>query len=99
MSYVIYEVDKDNTGKINTLLKDDIVGRQTIITREATSLDIKSDVTYVKVEGSPEGLKRAEELVKDLGFKKLDDKHAKEINTKIEKQEDSAATGMGMIFD
>jgi len=34
-----------------------------------------------------------------LEFKKLDKKMAEKINKKIEEQEDSAASGMGMIFD
>ena len=37
--------------------------------------------------------------MRTLDFKKLSVKKAKEINDKIEEQEDSAATGMGMIFD
>ena len=99
MIYVIFEVDKEHTGKINTLLKDDIVSRQSILSRDAHSLEMKGEATYLKIEGSSEGVKRAKKLAKELGFKKLDIKHAKEINKKIEQQEDSAASGMGMIFD
>jgi hypothetical protein len=32
-------------------------------------------------------------------MKKLPDKKAQKIDNKIKEQEDSAATGMGMIFD
>ena len=99
MPYVIFQVDPEHTGKINTLVKDDLVSRQSILTRDAHSLDMKGDVTYLKIEGSNEGVKRAEDLAKELGFKKLPTKKAKEINEKIEQQEDSAASGMGMIFD
>ena len=99
MLYVIFEVDKEQTGKISTLLKDDLVSRQSILSRDSHALDLKGEVTYVKIEGSKEGVKRAEDLAKELGFKKLDTKKAKKINEKIEKQEDSAASGMGMIFD
>ncbi len=99
MAYVIYEVKSTETGKINTVLQDDIVNRQSIVIREAHSLDIKKDVSYLKIEGSAEGLKRAEELAKELGFIKLPEKKAKKINDKIKEQEDAAATGMGMIFD
>ena len=99
MTYVIFHVDQEHTGKINTLIKDDLVSRQSIITRDATALDMKGTETYVKIEGSAEGVKRAEELAKELGFKKLKAKKAKEINEKILQQEDSAATGMGLIFD
>ena len=99
MTYVIFEVEQEKAGKINTLIKDDLVSRQSIITREANSLDMKGDVTYVKIEGSQEGLKRAQELAKEYHFKKLAEKKAQQVNEKIEQQEDSAASGMGMIFD
>jgi hypothetical protein len=97
--YVIFEVKAAEAGKINTLIKDDLVSRQSIVIRDANALDIKEEVSYLKVEGSTEGLKRAEELAKELGMKKLPNKKAKTIDGKIKEQEDSAATGMGMIFD
>ena len=89
----------ENVGKINTLIKDDLVSRQSILTRDSSSLDLEKDVSYVKIEGSDKGLKRAKELAKELKFKKLDEKKAKKIDKKIKEQEDSAASGMGMIFD
>ena len=99
MSYVIFEVKSAEAGKISTMLKDDVVSRQSIVIRDANSLEIKKEVSYLKIEGSTEGLKRAEELAKELGMTKLKEKKAKTINDKIKEQEDSAATGMGMIFD
>jgi hypothetical protein len=97
--YVIFEVKSAEAGKINTIIKDDLVSRQSIVIRDANSLDIKGEVSYLKVEGSTEGLKRAEQLAKELGMKKLPEKKAKKLDEKIKEQEDSAATGMGMIFD
>ena len=99
MVYVIFEVKTEDVGKINKLLKDDIVSRQSILTRDSSSLDIDGDFSYVKIEGSEEGIKKAEEIAKELDFKKLDEKKAKEVDDKIKEQEDSAASGMGMIFD
>jgi len=99
MSYVIFKVKSAEQGKINTMLKDDLVSRQSIVIRDANSLDIKVGVSFLKIEGSKEGIQRAEELAKELGMKKLPEKKAKIINDKIKEQEDSAATGMGMIFD
>ena len=99
MTYVIFEVKSEDIGKINTLTKDDLISRQSILTRDASSLDIDGDFSYVKIEGSDEGLKRAKELAKELKFKKLDEKKAKKVDEKIKEQEDSAASGMGMIFD
>ena len=98
MTYYIYEVKSENAGKINTFTKDDLVSRQSIFTRDSSSLDIKSDTLFLKIEGSEEGLKRADELAKELEFKKLNKQKAEEINKKILEQEESAADGMGMIF-
>lgn len=99
MTYIIFEVKNEDAGKINKLTSDDIVSRQSILTRDASSLDIDGDVLYVKVEGSDKGLKKAEEIAKEQGFEKIPEKKAQDINKKIEEQEDSAASGMGMIFE
>ena len=99
MSYIIFEVKSDEIGKINKIIKDDVVSRQSILTRDSNSLNLKGDFSYLKIEGSQQGLKRAEELAKELKIKKLDNKQAKKINDVIIEQEDSAASGMGMIFD
>lgn len=99
MTYVIFEVKSEDVGKINKIIKDDLVSRQSILTRDSNSLNLKGDFSYLKIEGSKEGLKRAEELAKELELKKLDAKKANKINEKIVEQEDSAASGMGMIFD
>jgi hypothetical protein len=99
VTYLIFEVKSEEIGKINKLIKDDIISRQSILTRDSSSLNLKGNFSYVKIEGSNEGLKRAKELAKELELKKLDEKKAKKINEKIQEQEDSAASGMGMIFD
>ena len=99
MSYMIFEVKRENVGKINQMLKDDLVSRQSILTRDSSSLGMDGDVSFLKIEGSEEGLKRAKDLAKELEFTKLDKKKAEKINEKIMEQEESAADGMGMIFD
>ena len=98
VTYIIFEVKTEDVGKINQLLKDDIVSRQSILTRDSSSLNIDKDVSYLKIEGSEEGLKKAEEIAKEFKFKKLKKNESEKINKKIEEQEDSAADGMGMIF-
>jgi len=98
MEYAIFEVKKDQIGKIDQVIRDDIVSRQSITTRDAGALDIDKEVTYVKIEGSEEGIKRAEELFKEIDVKRLPEKEAQEINEKMKSQDDSAAVGMGMIF-
>jgi hypothetical protein len=99
MTYIIFEVKSEDAGKINKLIKDDLISRQSILIRDSRSLDIKGDLSFIKIEGSDQGIKQAESLAKELGFKKLKDKDAKEVDKKIEEQESSAASGIGMIFD
>jgi len=99
MAYIIFEVKKEDSGKINTIIKDDLVSRQSITTRDANSLEMKGEFTYLKIEGSEDGLKQAGKLAKESGLKKLGKKQADEVNEKINAQDDSAASGMGMIFD
>ena len=99
LTYVIFEVKSEDVGKTNNVIKDDLVSRQSILTRDSSSLGLDGDASYLKIEGSDEGIKRAKELAKEQGFKKLDKKKAEKVNKKIEEQEDSAASGMVMIFD
>lgn len=98
MVYAIFEIKRGESKKIDQVLKDDLVSRQSITTRDATALDIEKDVVYVKIEGSEEGVKRAEQLFKEISAKKLNKKEAEKINEKIMAQDDSAAIGMGNIF-
>jgi len=99
VAYIIFEVKPDETGKIEKIIKDDLVSRQSILTRDSSSLNLEGQFSYLKIEGSEEGLKKAEEIAKELGLKKLNKKKSKLVDDKIKEQEDSAATGMGMIFD
>ena len=99
MAYVIFEIKTEDAAKINQIIKEDIVSRQSILTRDSSSLNLDGDFLYLKIEGSQEGLNKAEEIAKDLEIKKLDDAKAEEVNEKIKQQEDEAASGMGMIFD
>lgn len=97
--FVIFEVKSEDASKINSMISDDIVSRQSILTRDSSSLNLKGQFLYLKIEGSDAGIKKAEELAKELKLKKIDAKKAKKINEKIQEQEESAASGMGMIFD
>jgi len=98
LTYIIFEVKTEDVSKINQMIKDDLVSRQSILNRDASSLNIKKNVSYIKIEGNEKGIKKAEEIAKELKFKKLNKKESEEINIKIKEQEDSAADGMGMIF-
>ncbi len=99
MEHVIFEISKEKEEGINLLKKDDLVSRQSIMIRDAKSLGMEGDSIYVKIDGSEEAVKLAEEIVREneLG-KKLSEEEAKPIMDKIKEEEESASEGMGFIF-
>ena len=97
MSYVIFSVEKTQVSKVNQILRDDMVSRQSIVLRDASALNIEKDVRYVLIEGTDEAIKKAEELFADVG-KKEGDEEAKNIYNKIKTEESDAAEGVGLIF-
>jgi hypothetical protein len=98
MPYVVIGVKKENIPKINEALKDDLVGRQSITTRDASALELKLDVHLVLIEGNEKGVSRAKEVFKDVG-EPLAEKDAKLVYDKIKEEEEKASEGVGMIFD
>ena len=97
MSYVIFSVDKSQVSKVNQILRDDLVSRQSIVLRDASALNIEKDVRYVLIEGTDEAIKKAEVLFVEVG-KKEDDEEAKNIYNKIKSEESDVAEGVGLIF-
>ncbi len=97
MGYAIFSVDKSFASKINSILKDDLISRQSISIRDASALNIEKDVRYVLIEGSDEAIKKAEELFKETGKREGEDA-AKNIYNKIKDEEGDAAQGVGLIF-
>lgn len=97
MSYVIFSVERSQVSKVNQILRDDLVSRQSITMRDASALKIEKDVRYVLIEGTEEALKKAEELFADVG-KKEDDEEAKNIYSKLKSEESDVAEGVGLIF-
>jgi hypothetical protein len=97
MSYAIFCVEKTQASKINQILRDDLISRQSILIRDASALNIEKDVRYVLIEGSDEALKKAEELFTETG-KKIGEDDAKSIYSKIKNEEEDVASGVGFIF-
>ncbi|MEW6070684.1 MAG: hypothetical protein AB1485_08710 [Candidatus Thermoplasmatota archaeon] len=95
--YCIFRVEKDKIAKINEVLKDELVSKQSIAIRDASVLGIEKKVRYVLVEGIENALKKAEELFKGIGEKE-EEKDAVEIYRKIKEQEEQVAQGVGLVF-
>jgi hypothetical protein len=97
MSYAIFSVEKTQASKINKILRDDLISRQSILVRDAEALDIKQEVRYVLIEGTEDALKKAEELFSETG-KRVDEAEAADIYKKIKSEEKDVASGVGFIF-
>ncbi|MEM3444639.1 MAG: hypothetical protein QXJ27_03240 [Thermoplasmata archaeon] len=96
MAYGIYAVKKEFIGKIDSVLKDDLVSRQSIKVRDAAVLGINKDVRYVLVEGSEEAVKRADELFKEIAEKETG-ADAEKAYTAFKAEDENVASGMGFI--
>ncbi len=95
--YRIFRVPAGQAGKIDELLKDELVSRQSLVVRESRSLGVGGEGSLVLVEGSEAGLARAEALLKDVG-KGLAGAEAENAYRRFKEQDEDAASGMGLIF-
>jgi hypothetical protein len=65
--------------------------------RSAAALDGPADRTYVLIEGSPDAVRRAEELLTPLGDRPSA-ADAAALYQKFKDEEDAASAGMGLFF-
>jgi len=97
MPYAIYAVKKEHIGKIDEVLKDDLVSRQSIAVRDAKILGVEKEARMVIVEGTVEAIAKADEIFKPIADREKEDDAAK-IYSAFKTQEDNVASGLGMIF-
>jgi len=95
--YAIFIADTEKKGKVDEILKDDVVSRQSITVRDAEALGLEEKGLLILIEGTEEALKRSEELFKDVA-KKIPEEEAKEIFSKFKAQEEDVAGSIGFIF-
>jgi hypothetical protein len=93
--YRVFRVPPTQAFKIDALLKDNVVSRQSIVVREARTLGIGGEGTIVLIEGSEQGLAQAETLLEGLT---LGSAEAEIAYAKFKTQDEDAATGMGLLF-
>ncbi|MGQ9583350.1 MAG: hypothetical protein ACUVV6_07550 [Thermoplasmatota archaeon] len=98
MARTVIGVKMELASKVPELLKDDLVSRQSITTREGQALGIKLDLYLVFIEGSEAAVARAIEVFKGVGDP-LPEKEAAEAFAKVKEEEERASVGMGMIFE
>jgi len=95
--YRVFRLPPSRANALDLLLKDDLVGRQSIVSRDARSLGVAGEGTLVLVEGSDAGVGRAEALLKDIATV-LPVSEAETAYGRFRSQDDDAASGMGLIF-
>ena len=95
--YRVFRLAAAQASKVDLLLKDDLVGRQSVIARDAKSLGLSGDDRYVVVEGVDAGVVHAVELLKEI-VRPLEGAVATDVYRRVRSQDDEAASGMGLIF-
>ncbi len=97
MAWTIAVVPSGKRGELDAVLKDDVVSRQSQKVRDAVALGGPADATYVLIEGSPDAVRRAEELLGKLG-EKLPAADAEALYRRFKDEEEAASAGMGLFF-
>lgn len=95
--YRIFDVPPEHRKRIDEVLKDDAVSRQSITIRAGDALGLRDRGTLVILEGDPAVLARAAELFGDAA-KALEGDAAEDAYRRFKDQEDDVASGVGMIF-
>ncbi len=82
-------------AKIREMYQNDLVGRQSIVKRDAKSLGVNGSEVYVLIEGTEEAIEEARKIAGEYEIKGPE---AEEIRERIKKAEEEASLGMGAIF-
>jgi len=95
--YAIFSVLPDKRNKVDEILKDDVVSRQSIVLRECSALGLKDLGLLVLIEGEESAVKRSKELFKDAA-KVLEGEQSADAYQRFKKESDEVGSGVGFIF-
>ncbi len=97
MAWTIFTVPSAKRTEMDAALRDDLVSRQSQKVRAASALGGPADAVYVLVEGTPESIRRAEELLAAAG-QRLVPPESERLLAKFKEEEEAASAGMGLFF-
>jgi hypothetical protein len=97
MAWTIFSVPSTRRTELDSVLRDDLVSRQSQKVREAGALGGPADTLYVLVEGSGDAVRRAEELLAPVGAR-LPPTEADSLYRRFKDEEDAASQGIGLFF-
>lgn len=95
--YRVFRIPPTKAAAIDAVYQDNLAGRQSITVRDARTLGVGGEGSLVLVEGSGEGVARAEALLKDHATV-LAGAEAEKAYQAFRSQDDEAASGMGLVF-
>ncbi len=97
MAWTLFTVPNSKRAELDAVLHDDQLSRQSQKVRDAKALGGPADTVYVLLEGAPEAVRRAEELLGPVGTR-LSAADAETLYRKFKDEEESASAGMGLFF-
>jgi hypothetical protein len=95
--YRVFRVPTSKSSAMDAVYQDNLAGRQSITVRESRTLGVGGEGNLVLVEGSEEGVRRAEALLKESATI-LGGAEAEAAYKAFRAQDDEAASGMGVVF-
>ncbi len=95
--FAVYFLKNENRSTLDAMKNDDLIGRQSIITKDAAAFNFKEPGLIVLVEGSGDSLELIKSKFGDL-LELLKQERAMEIYTQIKEEEKKADEGMGFLF-
>lgn len=96
MTYRVFEIRAKDRARYEEAVQDDVLGRQSLTLRDAKQLGYTDrDTFFVLVEGTEQGLYRAETLLLEFARRAA---KPEEILKQIKDEEDQAASGLGFIL-
>ncbi len=97
MAWTLLSVPTSKRAELDAALHDDLVSRQSHKIRAAASLGGPADATYVLVEGSADAVRRAEELLREVGTP-IGAAEREPLYRKLKDEDEAASAGMGLFF-
>lgn len=94
----LYFYDYDTKKDVERILREDMLKRLGYTVRECRLMGSEREGYYLFIKSAPEMIKKVDELLEGVNIEKVAGKEAEEVIEKIRAEDESAATGMGMIF-
>jgi hypothetical protein len=95
--YLVFSLKKIKKGVIDSLMADDIVGRQSINFRDGPLYGLPEDELVLIIEGSQDALSRVKEIAGD-SLSPIPEERSRTIYEKFRDEEKKADEGLGFIF-